>query len=124
MLVSSFVLAAFLAAASWVPFGMADMMEYHEGMPMTNCPFMFGEEAVCAMSAFEQISSWQAMVTAVPIATVVVILLALLILFGSVLHAYDPPGLHSRSEGILPWSLFPVPLFAILLRSVISPRAP
>jgi hypothetical protein len=117
-----FALAAFLGVALWIPIGMMGM-ERHEGMPMTDCPFMFGEEALCAMSVFEHISLWQAMMTAIPPEIVVLVLLAAAALW-FLRYLYDPPDLSS-TRFYIPLRFSYTSLFcSLLLGSAISPRAP
>lgn len=120
--VSFFVLAAFLGASFLMPIGIMGV-EYHEGMPMTNCPFMFGGETICAMSVFEHIPSWQAMVTAIPAQITILALLALVVAYSFLRWLYDPPDLSPprayTSQGFS-CNFF----FYALLGNTISPRAP
>lgn len=121
--VSFFALAAFLGASFLMPVGIMGM-EHHEGMPMTNCPFMFGEEAICAMSVFEHISSWQAMMTAIPAQIVILVLLALAVAYSFLRWLYDPPDLFPPRVYTplgFSYSFF---FCALLLGNTISPRAP
>lgn len=116
-------LAIFLVMALWMPIGMISM-EHHEGMPMTNCPFMFSEVAICAMSVFEHISSWQVMTTVIPPKLVVLVLFALAAAHWFLRHMYDPPDL-SPLRVYIPLRFSHASLFhSLLLESTISPRAP
>ena len=114
-------LALFIGTTLWMP-GMTGMD--HGGMPMTDCPFMFGEEALCAMSALEHISSWKAMMTVIPPEIVVVVLLAFAAAYWFLRLLYDPPDpFFSRVYASLRLSSAS-PFSTILLGSAISPRAP
>ena len=101
---------------------------HHDGVSMSNCPLMFGENAVCDMSIFDHIASWKAMFAVLPIklTATVLLLTSFVIAFIRLRYLFDPPDASQEkflfsflAEGQL-GSLFAV----LILGSVVSPRAP
>lgn len=122
-IIALLVLAAFLAVAFLMPVGMLSM-EHHEGIPMSNCPFMFGEEAICAMSVFEHISLWQALMRAIPYEIVGLMLLFTCVVIGFLRHLFDPPDVILSRRSLPLWHSTISSPAALLLGSVINPCAP
>lgn len=99
---------------------------HHNGMPMSNCPFMVGEVTLCEMNATDHIASWQAMFTILPVefSYFALLLLALVLSMVWLRQLFDPP------DTSLPrWVTYKIeshsPSFkTLLLGSAISPRAP
>lgn len=118
--------SAFLYVSVFTLPSMA-MRYHHDGMSMSNCPFMVGEVTLCEMNVLDHIASWQAMFTALPagLSTILLLLLSLVLAWVWLRHLFDPPD-TSQTQPYLSYvrethaSSFNV----LLLGSVISPRAP
>jgi hypothetical protein len=65
-------------------------------MPMPGCPFMSEFSVVCSMSPIEHIEAWQHMFTAIPGTMALMLLVSVLMLFGSRLFTdfFSPPRLE------------------------------
>ncbi|RJQ36437.1 hypothetical protein C4552_04070 [Candidatus Parcubacteria bacterium] len=120
--VSIVALAVCIGPMLVLPVGVMGMA--HDGAPMINCPFMFGEKAICTMPAFEHISLWQALMTAIPPGIPVLALLAFAAARLFLRRTCDPPDPPRPRifvpEGFLRDSLFST----LLLETATSPRAP
>jgi ABC-type phosphate transport system auxiliary subunit len=69
-------------------------------MPMPGCPFMSEFSVVCSMSPLEHIEAWQHMFTAIPGTMTLILLLGVLMLFGSrsFTDFFSPPCLEVSSR--------------------------
>lgn len=127
-LIFSLALIAFLGVSVFGMFAMVGMEHHQEmGGAMSNCPFMIGETALCNMTPFDHIASWQAMFIALPaeLSTIVLLLLALVLSWVWLRHLFDPPDTSQLQSHFSYSSDTHAPSFAtLLLGSVISPRAP
>lgn len=120
-------LTAFLSVSIFGMFAMVGMEHHQEMSGMSNCPFMIGETALCSMTPFDHIASWQAMFTALPVelSTIILLLLALVLSWVWLRHLFDPPDISQQQSDLSYSSDTHAPSFAtLLLGSVISPRAP
>jgi hypothetical protein len=65
-------------------------------MPMPGCPFMSEFAVVCSMSPIEHIEAWQHMFTAIPGTMALMLLVSVLMLFGSrsFTDFFSPPRLE------------------------------
>ncbi len=65
-------------------------------IPMPGCPFMSEFSVICSMSPMEHIEAWQHMFTAIPGTMTLMLLVSVLMLFGSRLFAdfFSPPRLE------------------------------
>ncbi|HEY4527305.1 MAG TPA: hypothetical protein VJK53_05695 [Candidatus Paceibacterota bacterium] len=74
------IVAILLVSAFGV--GFSGLLMGHDDMGMVGCPLMMGHDsAVCPMSPLAHISSWQNLFAAIPVQSVVTVLLLLLALF-------------------------------------------
>jgi hypothetical protein len=121
------LITAFLYVSVFALPAMATMEHHEMGGAMSNCPFMVGETALCQMNIFDHIASWQAMFIALPaeLSTVLLLLLSLVLACVWLRHLFDPPD-TSQLKSLFSYSREThAPSFrAVLLGSVISPRAP
>lgn len=117
-------IAAFLYVSIFA-LPMMATMHHHEGVPMSNCPFMIGEAALCEMNVLDHIASWQGMFAGLPpLENILFLLLALFVAYVITRFVHDPPD-TSPPEYIL-YRTQPASLSfrVLLLGTTISPRAP
>lgn len=126
-LLYSTVLLAFLTVSIFALPMMATMGHHEMGGTMSNCPFMVGETALCAMNVLDHIASWQAMFTALPteLSTILLLLLSLVLTWVWLRHLFDPPD-TSQQQSPFSYSreTYALSFSQLLLGSAISPRAP
>ena len=119
--VATLILIAFVTLGGFGMLAMAGMDGHHHE---PGCPFMPGEQAICAMTALDHISAWQNAFTVTLPTLFTYLLLAVAVLF--VWKYYNPPDLFvrrlplRRSEDHVS-----VPLYQELFSSgILNPKAP
>ncbi len=65
-------------------------MSGHHHMPMTDCPYMVGQQSVCAMDTFEHLTAWKSLVLAVPSIIYILTLFVLVFSFQTLLSSSPP----------------------------------
>ena len=115
------ILIAFVTLGGFGVFAMAGMDGHHHE---PGCPFMPGEQAICAMTALDHISAWQSTFTTTLPTLFVYLLLAVAVLF--VWKYYSPPDLFvrqllpSRNREPISVSLYQ----ELFSNGILNPKAP
>lgn len=65
-------------------------MSGHDHMPMTDCPYMVGQQSMCAMDTFEHLTAWKSLVLTIPSFIYVLTLLVLVFSFQHLLSSSPP----------------------------------
>lgn len=59
-------------------------------MPMNDCPYMFGEQSMCAMDTFEHLTAWKSLVLTIPTFIYILTLFVLVFSFQLLLSSSPP----------------------------------
>lgn len=121
--IATTLLALFFGGTVLMPIAMM-AMEHHEHVPSSKCPFMTSEETLCTMSAFEHLSLWQLMMTAILSPLLIMVVVAGAFAFFWLQQSFHGPP-NIAFDGIKNIEDDSGSFFAqFLLHSVINPRAP
>jgi hypothetical protein len=118
IIVGILVTFAYIALSVFSLFMLAGHLS-HEGMPMSDCPYMTGRHSICPMDFSSHINAWQDMVrTLLPTVLLLIIIAAVFVTWQAKIENGPPLFLRRRPERQIS------PYTELFSRGILNPKIP